>query len=253
MKEDSTAGTFQHRLRSQLLIGNNQAQAVQNAAKVVNDYHSGTLTGPAFDSYGDNDPYRITSDDLIAITMLSIAIRESSSSSLRPTSIRMLKSYQSAIADKLSDLPADRDLHSLTSAEFDRWLGPGSSGDSLYWLLRNDVSIPRVAVYKLLARKRPLLMPIRDTVVEKALKQTASAWWRPWRDALASDPTLVRDLADIRESAHRPHLSLLRVADIVIWMRNWKPRGAAASSRDAQEWLSKRRPNSRGRGASKIE
>ena len=195
----------------------------------MKDYHSGTRTGPAFDSYGENDPHRITSDDLIAITMLSIAIRESSSSALRPSSIRMLKSHHSEIADKLTDIPADRELHSLSSSEFDRWLGPRSSGDSLYWLLRKDVSIPRVAVYKLLARKRPLLMPIRDTVVEKALKQTASAWWSPWWSSLATDAQLVQHLVDVREVCKCSHLSLLRIADIVIWLRNWQVRSSRTS------------------------
>ena len=93
-----------------------------------------------------------------------------------------------------------------------------SAGEVLYWLLRKQAAIPPVAVYKLLARKRLALFPIRDSVVSKALGQTAKLWWRPWWQALASAPDIVGRLAEIREVSGAGHLSLLRVADIVIWM-----------------------------------
>ena len=229
---DSGVDTFGRRLQLQLFVESTdrnapRVEAIQSAARLVKDYHSGDYTGPAFDTYGVNDPNRITSDDLIAMAMLSIAVREGSTSSLRPTSILLLGSQENRIADLLNAIPSDRELQTLAESEFDRWLGPGSPGDSLYWLLRKDICIPRVAVYKLLARKRPMLMPIRDTVVEKALKQTAPAWWSPWWKALSGDPYLVRYLADVRAAVDRPDLSLLRVADIIIWLRNRKPHNSS--------------------------
>jgi hypothetical protein len=51
--------------------------AVERAAAVVRTYGAGGYTGAAFDTYGHNDPARITPDDLIALSMLSIQIRES--------------------------------------------------------------------------------------------------------------------------------------------------------------------------------
>jgi hypothetical protein len=83
-----------------------------------------------------------------------------------------------------------------------------------------------VAVHKLLARKRLALFPIRDTVVEKALSQTAKLWWRPWWETLAAAPGVVAHLEEIRRRSGAEHLSLLRVADLVIWMTH-HPAGQA--------------------------
>ncbi len=201
----------------------------QHAVAVVRTYAAGGYTGAAFDIYGENDPTRITSDDLIALSMLSIQIREQSTSALRPSSILIIDSLAGRIAELLGEVPADRDLHTLTESEFDRWLGPESPGDELYWLLRNEASIPRVAVHKLVARKRLSLMPIRDTVVQAALGQKADPWWRPWWETLAGDPEVVARLGAIRQRSGAVHLSLLRVADIVVWMTH-RPAGNTGES-----------------------
>lgn len=211
-------GLFGQRMRRELGLDADRPDGVERAARPVQTYGAGGYTGSAFDTYGHNDPIRITGDDLIAVSMLSIQIREQGNSSLRPSSICTLERLAGSITELLAAVPADRGLHTLTASEFDRWLGPGSAGDVLYRLLRNQAEIPRVAVYKLLARKRLALFPIRDTVVEKALGQTTDPWWRPWWETLAGDPELVAHLGEIRRRSGAEHLSLLRVADIVVWM-----------------------------------
>jgi len=173
-------GVFGQRVRQELGLDSDRPGALERAAAVVRVYGAGGYTGAAFDVYSHNDPVRITGDDLIAVSMLSIQIWEQGDSSLRPSSIRTLDSLAGSITELLAAVPADRDLHTLTESEFERWLGPASAGDVLYWLLRKQAAIPRVAVYKLLARKRLALFPIRDTVAQKALRQTADPWWRPW-------------------------------------------------------------------------
>ena len=182
----------------------------------------GAYTGAAFDVYGRNDPFMINSDDLIAVTMLSISVNENSNTAIKPSAILNLQAQTGSIAALLSQIPLARDLHTLSQDEFDAWLGPRSPGDALYELLRHRVPLPRVARHKLLARKRPLLFPIRDTVVEGALGLNGpkDPWWRPWWGALSSDDAMVSHLSAIRQLAETPHLSLLRVADIVIWLRN---------------------------------
>ena len=210
-------GVFRERVRQELGLGSDLPDAVERAAGRVRAYGAGGYTGAAFDTYGRNDPTRITGDDLIAVSMLSIQISENSKSSLRPSSIRTLDALAGSVTELLAAVPADRDLHTLSAAEFDRWLGDGSAGEVLYWLLRKQAAIPRVAVYKLLARKRLALFPIRDTVVQKALRQTADPWWRPWWETLVRDSEIVGRLEEIREASGSGHLSLLRVADIVIW------------------------------------
>ncbi len=227
MAKDSAGpqGVFGHRLRSELGLDADRPDAVERAAELVRTYRAG-YTGAAFDTYGRNDPARITGDDLIAVSMLSIQIREQGNASLRPTSILALERLEGAVTELLAAVPADRDLYMLSGAEFERWLGSGSAGEVLYWLLRQQAAIPRVAVYKLLARKRLALFPIRDTVVEKALGQTADPWWRPWWETLAVDPEIVARLEEIRRLSGASHLSLLRIADIVVWMTH-RPAGEA--------------------------
>lgn len=220
MADDSAgqAGKFRQRLRQELGLDAGGRVAVERAAELVRTYGAGGYTGAAFDTYGHNDQGRITADDLIAVSMLSIQIREHSAAALRPTSILALDALSNRVAELLAGVPADQDLHTLSPEEFARWLGPGSPGDGLYWLLRNDASIPRVAVYKLLARKRLALFPIRDTIVEKALGQKADPWWQPWWQTLAGEPDIVDRLQEIRLASGAEHLSLLRVADVVVWM-----------------------------------
>jgi hypothetical protein len=227
MVDDSTEAStrFRQRLRSELGLDSGRPDDLERAAGLVRTYGAGGYTGAAFDTYGHNDPARITADDLIAVTMLSIHIRQQSNSSLRPSSILRLGALNGRAAALLRQVPMDRELHLLDEAEFDRWLGPESSGEALYQLLRQEVSIPRVAVHKLLARKRPLLWPIRDTVVERALgRKSTDLWWRPWWETMSTDPAVVAQLVAIRRSAGCQHLSLLRVADIVVWMTH-RPAG----------------------------
>jgi len=218
-----TGGRFQQRLHRALHLGPDQPDhgvphSVEVATEAVCSYIKKGFTGGSFDGFGENDPVTITSDDLIAVTMLSIHIREKSTSALRPSSILTLDSLADEITDRLCQIPSDRELHTLTQREFDQWLGPESPGNELYCLLRKEASIPRVATYKLLARKRLSLMPIRDTVVERALGQTKGEWWQPWWEALTTNPELVSRLDQIRQKSSTRHLSLLRIADIVLWM-----------------------------------
>jgi hypothetical protein len=226
MGSDLNGEDFKRRLRHQIGIGPDPGTASSSAAagdavELVKRYVGGAYTGSAFDVYGRNDPFAITSDDLIAIGMLSIQVAENSTSAIRPSAILELQIESGRIASLLNQLPLARDLHTLNQDEFDSWLGPGSPGEALYNLIRRRVSFPRVATHKLLARKRPQLLPIRDTVVEDALGMAGSDdWWRPWWEALRTEEVLVSRLRAIRQSAGTDYLSLLRVADIVIWLQN---------------------------------
>lgn len=218
---------IKRRLRVQLGLNPDTGVPVEppdgaDPSELVKQYVGGAYTGAAFDVYGHNDPFAIAPDDLIAVTMLSIQINENSTAAIRPSAIVALRAKAGQIAALLTQLPLDRDLHTLTQGEFDAWLAPGSPGDALYALIRQDISFPRVATHKLLARKRPSLLPIRDTVVERALGLTGpdDGWWRPWWRTLTTDDAIVSQLRAVRRSAGTEHLSLLRVADIVIWLRN---------------------------------
>lgn len=193
-------------------------------AEVVRRYvQDGSFTGGEFDQYGleRSDPNVVSAHDLIAVTMLSIEITLRTTRGIRPESILAIERHQQQIRDHLAALGDDRDLATMAEErEFEAKVGGTQSpAAQLYWLLRNkDIGLPRVATYKLLARKRPRLLPVRDTVLEAALYR-GDDWWRAWWYELTTRPELPERLAKIRDGAATPHLSLLRVADILVWVR----------------------------------
>jgi hypothetical protein len=81
-----------------------------------------------------------------------------------------------------------------------------------------------VAAGKVLARKRPELIPVYDSRVKKVLKrpQVDNRWWRDLRDQLINDQALVRELESVRTKAGAGHMSLLRVFDVMCWMFSWE-------------------------------
>ncbi len=107
--EDESAGKA---IRDTLLVQLTQGAGVRSTPEaLIREYNTGNYTGPAFDVYGENNPTAITSDDLIATTMLSIQVNENSDSSIRPTAILKLHAQSERITFLLSHLPQTRDLH----------------------------------------------------------------------------------------------------------------------------------------------
>jgi hypothetical protein len=182
-------------------------------------YFEDGYTGAAFETYGASrfDPYAITGDDLVAATMLSIQIRRTTTSGISCDAATKLDVALDLVGDLLRLIPVDRPLHTLSSEEFEQSLGPGSPSDRLYSVL-TGAGVPRVARHKLMARKRPHLFPVRDTVVEGALGlATSDLWWRPWWEALSGNASLVEELAAVPKPAAAQHLGVLRTADIAVW------------------------------------
>lgn len=84
-----------------------------------------------------------------------------------------------------------------------------------YSVLRSVPGIGYVTASKILACKRPNLVPIRDTVVERLLA-AGSEWWMPWRRVIAD--RALRDLIDdLTPDNVPPHTSVLRRLDVILW------------------------------------
>jgi hypothetical protein len=187
--------------------------------------------GASFESYGENHPNHITADDLVAVTMLSIPL-SGTSKSLQPRHAIAIEAQAAEVERLLNQLPHDRDLADLEEGEARRllsWDGPQPSpARELYELLRRGlgaVTNPgRVAVYKLLARKRPRLLATRDGRVEAALAhKQPDPWWMPWWYVFERVRQQGGELRSTLEAARASlpqtsHLSLLRAADVAIWM-----------------------------------
>ncbi len=185
------------------------------AASLLNEYLA-EFDGGHFETYGWNNPERITADDLVAVTMLSIGIMRNTRAGITPSHAVALERESQAIGELLEQIPSELKLEDLIDTAYASVLGPDSAAWQLWdALLRID--IPRVARHKLLARKRPALLPVRDSVVERQLN-LGDASWRPWWTIMRNDS--VRERLDrIRSTAgsDADHLSLLRVADILLW------------------------------------
>jgi len=190
------------------------------ALDLVKNYLA-TATGRFFETYGlgETSPNRITSADLVAVTFLSMDVSPRTRSGFLPAHAIELAEHEGQISRLLESIPADLELHCVPPDRYDELLGPASAASRLFSLLTDILGEGRsVARHKLLARKRPGLIPVSDSKTRQQLWGWG-VWWRPWWEALTDDPKIVKQLGDIRQKAGTPaaHLSILRTADIIIW------------------------------------
>lgn len=168
------------------------------------------FTGARFDTWDStgnrsSDHDRFTADDLVAVTMLSVDVTAGAA-------IELLDTKAAVFSQLLEDLGPDRDLALEKEAWSDDWEG---------WLLwRALIALPGVGpttASKLLARKRPRLRPIYDSVVVKVTG--SDQLWEPMRSLLSEDLSLHERLTTIRDDVGLPEeVSALRVFDVLAWM-----------------------------------
>lgn len=227
---DVAKDSFTKALRSQF-FGDHQQKGVdvrRSNVKAVEDYFGASgatpFDGSRFETYGHQlgaDDFSVTAADLVAVTLLSMEIRRASRSGITTAHVLALEDRSKEVSALLRQIPADCDLHDLSTTEFERILGMNSPGQDLWNLLRGGIGMHRVATFKLLARKRPRLCPIADSRTEAVLSRQHN-WWRAWHLALSSSSDLVTEIETIRRIAAEATpdsagLSILRVADIVLW------------------------------------
>lgn len=85
----------------------------------------------------------------------------------------------------------------------------------VYEALKSIGDISYVRASKLLAAKRPALVPVRDSVVEDFLGADR-AWWAPYRDLVSNSEFVAR--VDELSVAVPDRVSLLRRIDVALWM-----------------------------------
>lgn len=207
------------KLRALLTDGDEQGDL---ARELISAYML-NFTGGCFETTGTNDPTRIAADDLVAVTMLSIRIGRGTrrSGGIEPTSALAIEARATEIAELLSQIPSGIHLSAFDQPEFEYHLGSESPATRLWDLLRNPtVGMARVATHKLMARKRPALIPISDRLVEKQLfGSRPENWWSAMWPLVHDDQVRegVETLLPTLPLAAR-HLTPLRVVDVVTWM-----------------------------------
>ncbi len=91
-------------------------------------------------------------------------------------------------------------------------------------MLKNQHKVGWVIAGKLVARKRPWLLPVYDRVVRCALGRPPSFWTGLRITLRENNGALHHQLLDLRQSADLPQtVTALRVADVAVWMAHPAP------------------------------
>ena len=173
------------------------------------------FTGAMFETIGAGEasPHRFTASDILAVSMLSVDVPAR-------VSIALLENDAEHAADLLAAIPVDIDLADAEPAH----IAPGSAAWQLWDLLRSYDEVGPTIASKLMARKRPRLIPIQDSVVTATLSHPRRGdFWAAMREALggtvANGMTLSGWLRAAQNEAQIPrHVTQLRVFDVLVWM-----------------------------------
>ncbi|MFD4232628.1 DUF6308 family protein [Streptomyces sp. NPDC058545] len=174
------------------------------------------FTGARFEALGGGGDHpavadAVTAEDLIAVQTLSVTVPTAAA-------LDLLEGHAGTqLSTLLRAIPRDMDMADATEAD----LAPGSPAHKAWHLLRDQPGIGWVTAGKLLARKRPRLLPVYDRVVRCAVGQPRSFWHALHSALRADDYALQRELLILRQAAGLPEtISVLRVCDVVVWMRH---------------------------------
>jgi hypothetical protein len=172
------------------------------------------FAGSTFSDLGRNPPDEIIADDLLAVSLLDIT--------WRPQAVRtLLGSDQPRLSAMLAAIPRATDLWDAGSDAI-------RPIDALWDALTAIDGVGAASATKLLARKRPRLCPISDSVVNKAVDVPHRTW--DVLRCLLQDPAARAEVEALRPAA-AAGVSLLRILDVALWV-SYSRSGAAQWMRD---------------------
>ena len=199
-----------------------------DSGKLLKDYLSDDKidgleprSGRLFEKFqeAENKPFEVTPSDLLSITQLSMRIGGPQSISDVGVVNLFRDENRTAISQHLKKIDPNLTLEKMSLNEFENFR---IISIELFELL-TQIGFKDVAKYKLLARKRPNVCSIRDKFVRQALGNP-KGWYRSWFEAFQPQFHIVAELQTLRKNCLAArHLSLLRVADILIWERQKRP------------------------------
>ncbi len=166
------------------------------AARVSNYFdrsagpHAG-FTGAWFEHLGrelERPDDRVTAHDLLAVQTLGVRVPAAAAIALLDTSLG------DELGELLAQVPRDLDLADEAAADA---TASASAASQAWQLLRHRAKIGRVTTAKLLARQRPRLLPVWDSVVDCAVGWTC---WAPASTGPNSATSCARTIALYRAS-----------------------------------------------------
>lgn len=154
----------------------------------------------------------VTAEDLIAVQLLSVQVRPR----------RALDLLQGQLGRdfgaELARIPVDVELGTDDALPL---ILEGGHADNAWWMLRNEKDIGWVIAGKLLARKRPKLVPVYDEVVSCAFG-TGTGFWKWLHGRLREEGgVMAQRLRALHAKADlSAAVSPLRALDVVFWMHH---------------------------------
>lgn len=174
------------------------------------------FTGSQFDRLFAGDDWQTAPNafeccDLVAVKTLDVEVPAHAS-------LQLLGNYGDA-RSRLAELLSSIELRAtLESADGRDLLYDDESAIWRSWrLLREFEGVGDATAAKLLARKRPHLVPISDSVV-RGVAGRGTSWWRCVARYFESEERVDR-LRGARDAAAPSALPLARVLDIAVWMQ----------------------------------
>jgi hypothetical protein len=187
------------RAAARRLLTNLTARGLDRAVAIY--FSEPDFAGMTFSDLGRNPPGEIIADDLLAVALLDIT--------WRPQVVRiLLGSHRQQLSEMLAALPQATDLWDASDDTLRRI-------DVLWDALTAIEGIGTASATKLLARKRPRLCPISDSVVIKAVDVPGRTW--DVLRCLLQDPAARAEVEALRP-ATAAEASLLRILDVALWV-----------------------------------
>lgn len=163
------------------------------------------FTGAKFETLADmSHPNRFEASDVLAVEALSVRVPSASA-------VRLLLDDADCFNAPLADIPTANIWEVERSILDDR-----HPADFLHGLLQELGGVGPVVAGKLMAAKRPRLIPILDTFVEEELKPPPGQFWISMHEQL-SDRTCRQVIEKVCASAPG-YVTLLRKIDVAVWM-----------------------------------
>ena len=187
-------------------FSDNQTQVRKNLARYFDGKTGDTFTGRWFEKFAAlGDPNRFAPSDVLAVEALSVKVPPESAATLLVTDADRFNRL-------LQRVPPDADLWTVDRSVIDS----GSAASDLHAALDDLPKIGWVTAGKLMAAKRPRLIPVFDNEVKRVLKPPKERFWVTMYDHL-SDESRCQKIAKVCSTAPA-EVSLLRRIDVALWM-----------------------------------
>jgi len=179
---------------------------IKELVRMYFDPSSG-FAGATFDQLGENQPDRFTDSDMLALNLLD--------EQLGPAAIRAID--RGDLDGILAEVSRERHLWQSDESDIYRM-------KALHAALRGLAGVGPTKAAKLAARKRPRLIPIYDSVVERVMQPDKGGWWTSLAAALDDGRRRAIENLDPKIPGYQP--TVLRLLDAAIWMGGSNSRSA---------------------------